>query len=145
MGTRLTVPAAVTPGMLRNASIMAFSFSSDTPPFSSTWLRSISASMAPCGWKPSGVRRVRTMPRTATSEAVTSSVQMAICTPSNRSPRRNRRAGVAASGGPLFIACKGLLRHTCRVGASPNTSALAKVKISPVKYTRASTPIARWP
>ena len=35
-GTRFTVPAAVTPGMLRTASIIAFSFSSGTSPPCST-------------------------------------------------------------------------------------------------------------
>ena len=49
--------------------------------------RSISASITPCGWKPSGACSMRTMPRTATSEAVTSSMQMAICAPNKKIPQ----------------------------------------------------------
>ena len=71
---------------------------------------------------------MRTMPRTATSEAVTSNVQIAICAPNNRSRRANRRSGVESTG-PLFIACNGLLCDTCRAGIIPNSSPLTKVKI----------------
>ena len=131
-GVRLTVPAAVTPGMLRTASIIAFFFSSATSPACSIWLRSISASIAPCGWKPSGACSVRTMPRTATSEAVTSSVQIAICAPSNRSRRAKRRRRIE-SAGPLFIICNGLLCHACRAGTIPNSSALPRVNARPAR------------
>ena len=71
---------------------------------------------------------MRTMPRTATNEAVTSSMQMTICAPNNRSRRANRRRGVASTG-PLFIACNGLLCHTCRAGIIPNSSPLTSVRI----------------
>ena len=82
------------------------------------------------------------MPRTATSEAVTSSVQIAICAPSNRSRRVNRRR-CKESIGPLFIVCNGLLLHACRAGTIPNSSALPSVNTKPVRYTRASTVAAR--
>ena len=68
------------------------------------------------------------MPRTATNEAVTSSVQMAIWTQSSASrsakPREN-----TGSIDPPFIACNGWLCHTCRAGAIPESSALTKVRI----------------
>ena len=83
MGVGLTVLITVTPGMLRAVSIIAFSFSSFASPVCPTWLRSKSANIAPCGCMPSGVCRARTMPCTAASGAVTSSVQQS--TPSNRS------------------------------------------------------------
>ena len=54
-GTRFTVPTAATPGRFRTASIIAFFFSSGTSPPGSTRLRSMSANITPCGWKPSGV------------------------------------------------------------------------------------------
>ena len=143
-GVRFTVPAAVTPGMLRTASSIACLFSAIESSACSTWLRSISTSIAPCGWKPSGTCSARTMPRTATSEAVTSSVQMAICAPNNRSRRANRRRCMASTG-PFFIICNGLLRHVCRAGTIPNNSALPSVNARPARYTRASRVTARWP
>ena len=101
-----TVPAAVTPGMLRTTSRIAFSLSDVTSPACSSSLRSKSTSIAPCGWMPSGTCSVRTRPRTATSVAVTSSVQMAICTPSSRSRRANRRRCMTSTG-PLCRLCNG--------------------------------------
>jgi hypothetical protein len=118
--------------MLRTASIIAFFFSSGTSSPGSTSLRSVSASIAPCGWKPRGACSKRAMPRTATSEAVTSSVQIAICAPSNRSRAANRRIGIESTG-PLFIACNGLLWHAWRAGTIPKNNALIRVKISATK------------
>ena len=71
---------------------------------------------------------MRSIPRTATNEEVTRSVQIAICAPNNRSRRASRRRGVESTG-PLFIACNGLLCHTCRAGTIPNSSPLTSVKI----------------
>ena len=128
-GTRFTVPTAATPGMLRTASIISFFLSSGTSPSGSTRLRSMSARIAPCGWKPSGACCMRTMLRTATSEAVTSSMQIAICAPNNKSRRVNRRREVESTG-PLFIACNGLLCRTCRAGSIPKSSALISINVS---------------
>ena len=124
-GTLLTVPAAVTPGMLRTASSIAMFFSSGTSPSS---LRPNSTSIAPCGWNPNGAFSMRSIPRNATNEEVTRRVQIAICAPNNRS-RKDSRRGVVESTGPLFIACNGLLCHTCRAGIIPNSSPLTRVKI----------------
>ena len=71
---------------------------------------------------------MRTMPRIATSEAVTSSMQTAICAPNKRSRRANRCRGVG-SAAPPFIAGNGLLCHTCRAGIIPKSSALTRVKV----------------
>ena len=112
--------------MFRIASIIAFFFSGGTPP--STRCRCVSASIAPCGWKPSGACSTRTRPRTATSEAVTSNMQIAICAPNNKSRSENRRNGIESTG-PLFIACNGLLCRTVLAGSIPNRSALTSVKM----------------
>jgi hypothetical protein len=82
------------------------------------------------------------MPRTATSEAVTKSMQMAICAPNNKSRGVNRRSGIASTG-PLFIACNGLLSHTFLAGIIPNKSALTRVKVRATRQTRASTITAK--
>ena len=144
IGVRLTVPTAVTPGTLRTASIIAFRFSIVSASPRSARGRSISTNIAPCGWMPIGACSARARPRTATSEAVINNVQMAICTPSNRSRRANRPRWVD-SDGPFFKLCKGLLCHACRAGTMPNSSALARVKTRPARYTRASTLTARGP
>ena len=68
------------------------------------------------------------MLRTATSEAVTKSMQIAIWTPNNKSRAVNRRSGIAFTG-PLFIACNGLLYRTCRAGIIPKSNALTRVKV----------------
>ena len=141
-GVRLTVPAAVTPGMRRAAAISSCFFSTATPAPCPLSPRSKSASTTPCGWIPSGTWRARTMPRTATSEAVTSSVQIAIWAPNNRSRRANRRKCTEFADPPLII-CNGLLSHTCCAGTIPNSSALPSVNARPARYTRASTIASR--
>jgi hypothetical protein len=50
--------------------------------------------MALCGSIPKWLWSDRTIPRTATMDDVTSTAQIAICTPSNRSRMVNRRSGV---------------------------------------------------
>ncbi len=57
---------------------------------------------APCGRKPSGACSERSMPRSETSEAVTSSAQRVICTPSSRS-RSVKRRGRTVTAEPLFM------------------------------------------
>ena len=67
---------------------------------------------------PSGARNARIIPRPATSEAVTSRVQIAIWAPSSKSRIANRRR-CPDSPGALFIACSGRLCHACQAGIMP--------------------------
>ena len=108
--------------------------------------RSIEASITPCGLMPAeDPSSARLMPRTATSEAVTRSAQMAICATSNTSRRENRRR--AGSASPFLIICSGLPVHACRAGTIPISSALATVSARPARYTRGSRSRSRrwWP
>ena len=84
---------------------------------------------------PRGAFTARIMPRTATSEAVTSRVQIAICTPRTcLAPQIAARC--ADCGGLPFVACSGWLCHPCRAGMIPNTTPLANDRKSPARYTR---------
>ena len=72
---------------------------------------------------------MRIMLRTAKIEAVTSSVQTAVWIASKKSRSVKRRTRVPATG-PLFIACNGLLCHTCRAAIIPKSKPLTSVSIS---------------
>ena len=79
----------------------------------------------------------RTRPRTATSEDVTSTAQIAICTAS-RTSRSVKRRSPPTPAAPVRITCQGSERITCRTGTIPNSRPLANASPSATRYVPAS-------
>ena len=67
----------------------------------------------------------RSSPRTATSEEVTSTAQIAICTTSKMSRTEIRRPTTLVD--PDFTTWYGSVRSTCLTGTAPNRNPLAKL------------------
>ncbi len=79
--------------------------------------------MAFCGWNPKLLWSERASPRTATSEEVMSTAQMAICAIRSRSRMVKRR--IVESLMPVRMVCQGSARSTWRTGTMPKSSPLA--------------------
>ncbi len=69
----------------------------------------------------------RTSPRTATSEEVTNTAQIAICTASRMSRTVNRRSPPTFAA-PVRITCHGSARNTWRTGTIPKSKPLDERK-----------------
>jgi hypothetical protein len=84
----------------------------------------------PTGELLDGFARVRRWhPRTATSEDVTSTAQIAICTAS-RTSRTANRLRPSTPAAPVRITCHGSARITCRSDTIPNSKALPNASTS---------------
>ena len=80
--------------------------------------------MAFLGSKPKLPFSERASPRTATSEEVTSSAQIAICATSNRSRIVIRRPILPSD--PDLMISYGSVRRTCFTGTAPNRNPLTR-------------------
>ena len=98
--------------------------------------RSVSTSILCSGWKPKLLCSDRASPRTATSDDVTSTAQIAICPASNKSRSVNRRMPPTAP--PARIVCHGSAFITCRTGTIPNSSPLTNASANATTYVHAS-------